>query len=441
MKLSMLVILFLCVFNCVELFAHPSAQEDPLKTAATDFLALLVKGDYAASVQTFDATMKKVFPAEKVEETWKTVIAQVGMYKKQTGIRIEKIQAYDAVIVTCEFERTALDIRIVFDSAKQIAGLFFTPAQKLTDAAYVNKAAFTERDVTVGADEWALPATLTVPIGNSAVPAVVLVHGSGPNDRDETVGPNKPFRDLAWGLASKGIAVLRYEKRTRQHGAKMIALKQPLTVKEETVDDALLAVALLRKTDGIDAKRIFVIGHSLGGMLLPRIGARDAELAGLVSMAGSTRPLEEMIIEQLTYIFSLDGVVSDEEQKKFDEVKAEVAKVKALKDSDASSLEYVFGVYPKYWLDLRDSYPPDAAKSLKQRLLFLQGERDYQVTMADFQNWQKALAGKTNVEFKSYPKLNHLFLEGEGKSAPAEYQTAGHVAAYVIDDLVNWMKK
>lgn len=150
---------------------------------------------------------------------------------------------------------------------------------------------FTEESVTVGAEKWALQGTLPIPVGPVAA-AVVLVHGSGPNDRDETLGPNKPFRDLAWGLADRGIAVLRYEKRTRQYAGKM-AGNPNLTVREETTDDAILAAALLRAHDRIDPKRVFVLGHSLGGTLAPRIAAEDRSLAGLIILAGATRPLME----------------------------------------------------------------------------------------------------------------------------------------------------
>ena len=77
---------------------------------------------------------------------------------------------------------------------------------------------------------------------------------------------------------------------------------------------------------------------------------------------------------------------------------------------------------------------------LKQPMLILQGERDYQVTMEDFAGWKKNLSSKASVEFKTYPNLNHLFMEGEGKSTPHEYETAGHVAEIVINDIADWMK-
>lgn len=152
----------------------------------------------------------------------------------------------------------------------------------------------------------------------------MLVHGSGPNDRDETLGPNKPFRDLTRGLAFKGIAVLRYDKRTKVHGARM-AKGTNMTVKEETIDDALAAVNVLRGSSSVDRNRIFVLSHSLGGMLIPRIGQADSKIAGLIVFAGATRPLEDTLLEQVTYIASLKGTLTAEDKKELEKLKAEVA--------------------------------------------------------------------------------------------------------------------
>lgn len=207
------------------------------------------------------------------------------------------------------------------------------------------------------------------------------------------------------------------------------------------LDDALAAVALLRKTDGVDPKRIFVLGHSLGGMLIPRIGQLDPNIAGLIALAGATRPLEDVIPAQLTYIFSLDGSISPEEQKQIDEAKQQAAKVKALKPEDANSTAYFFGGPASYWLDLRGYNPHETAKTLKQPLLILQGERDYQVTMDDFKRWTTSLATKSNVTLKSYPSLNHLFIAGTGQSTPSEYEQAGHVDERVVDDIATWIQR
>jgi uncharacterized protein len=416
-------------------------SKDPAASAQA-FVRLLSERDFSAAEKYFDDTMKKALPQSKLQETWDTIIAQAGTLKRQINTRTDKRGKYTVGIVTCEFEKASIDIEVVLDQTNLVAGLFFKPATAAVEyksPAYVKANALREENVTIGTGEWALPGTLTFPVGQHSSPAVVLVHGSGPHDRDETIGPNKPFRDLSMGLASNGIAVLRYEKRTKQHGQKFASVKR-LTVKEEVIDDVFSAVAMLRKTPGIDAKKIFVLGHSLGGTLVPRIGQADPTIAGFIVLAGAVKSLEDAILEQTTYIFSLDGVISTDEQVQLDGLKQLAAKVKGLKPSDIDSATDLFGAPASYWLDLRDYNPPEVAKSLKQPLLIIQGERDYQVTMDDFRRWQVTLSSRENVTLRSYPKLNHLFIEGNGKSTPAEYSESGHVAEIVISDIANWIK-
>jgi uncharacterized protein len=283
-----------------------------------------------------------------------------------------------------------------------------------------------------------LPGTLVFPAGKGPFPALVIVHGSGAADRDLTFGPNKPYRDIAMGLAARGIAVLRYDKRTKVHPEQFSG--HPFTVKEETIDDALAAVALLRKTEHIDPKRIYLLGHSLGGMLVPRIGKADPAIAGFVIAAGNTRSFEELILDQLASTAPPPEKQTAEVKAQIENLRQEVAKIKDIKAADAQSPKLVFGAPAAYWLDMRGYDPAAAAKGLKQPLLIVQGERDYQVTMQDFNRWKSALAGRPNVTFKTYPALNHLFMAGEGKSTPAEYVKAGHVSEQLIEDIAGWVK-
>lgn len=330
-------------------------------------------------------------------------------------------------------------VRVGYEELEQVALGAATKAAEYKPPSYAVTSSFTEKDVTVGAGtEWALPGTLSMPVGKAPFAAVVLVHGSGPNDRDEAHLASKPFRDLAWGLASQGIAVLRYDKRTKVHPMKSVKIKR-LTVKDETIDDALAAVALLRTTPGIDAKRIFVLGHSLGATLAPRIGAADARIRGLVIMAGLTHTLEDTMVRQYEYLLSLDGKLDDDEKNLIEQTKRGRERVKQLTVADIDSTEMLLGVPASYWLDLRGYDPVALAGRLKMPLLVLQGERDYNVTMEDFRDWQK-LSGRKNVSFKSYAKLDHHFEEGEGKASDADYAVPRNIPKYVIDDIAAFVK-
>lgn len=436
------------------LFAQPQVSPpngaDELIVKAKSFLEALTRGDFKRAVVDFDETMMKVSGPERLAEFWHQVPDKIGVFKRQAAARRDKLGPYDVVLVTCEFEKVTLDARVVFDKAGKIAGFQFVPSlppAKYEPPAYADPGTFGERDVTVGSGEWALPGTLTLPEGEGPFPAVVLVHGSGPNDRDETLGPNKPFKDIAWGLATRGIAVLRYEKRTRIYGSQLVAdpkWNATFTVKEEAIDDALEAVRVLRTVPEIDRKKIFVLGHSLGGMLIPRIAleGRDLDVRGFIIMAGLTRPYPETYLKQMTYLLSLDGQLSEEDKRQLDDIRAQVAKINALQKADRGSTERLLNAPPSYWLDLREYSPADAAAKVQKPMLILQGGRDYQVTIEDFENWKKALAERPDLEFRLYPKLNHLFFEGQGLPTPNEYlQVHGSVAADAIADIAAFIKK
>ena len=418
---------------------------------AQQLVTWFVQGDFEAVVQSLDESLRQQLPAERLQQTLQALVAQVGKFKEQVGAHTFQIPSAELVIVTCAFANASLDINVAFNEQDKIIGLTVTQVGGVEQQykavyespSYVNQDVFTERDVQVGEGEWVLPGTLSVPVGTGPFAAIVLVHGSGPQDRDETIGPNKPFRDLAWGLASQGIAVLRYDKRTKVYPQQMREQLNTLTVKEEVIDDALAAVSLLRSIPEVDSQRIVVLGHSLGGYVLPRIGVADRGIAGLIVLAGLCRTLEDTILDQYTYIYSLSGTLSPEQQQQLDQLKKQVALVKSpdlFLSTPASDLP--LGVYPAYWLDLRGYHPEQIAKELQQPMLILQAEGDYQVTTEDFQIWKSALGGRNNVQFKSYTGLSHLFMpfEGGAKSTPAAYAVPGHVVEEVIQDMAQWIK-
>ena len=423
--------------------AQPVDSEAALVARAQEAVARLVSGDVEPLLPTFTDKMKAAVDANGLRGFIPSLVAKAGAFKAQTGARFESQGVMRVVLVACAFERANVEIRVAFDPAGRIGGLGVGPPQSAvaySAPAYVTPSAFRDETVTVDAGGWPLPGTLSMPIGEGPFPGVVLVHGSGPNDRDESLGPNKPFRDLAEGLASRGIAVLRYDKRTRTHAGRIAGIRD-FTVKEEAIDDAVAAVKTLRERRGIRADRVFVLGHSLGGMLAPRIGAAEPSIAGLILMAGLARPLEQVIGEQTRYLAMLDGTISAEEQSALDGAAKLAAAVKALTPSDPPLVAPPFSAPASYWIDLRDYNPPAAASRLKQPMLVLQGERDYQVTMADFAAWQRALGSRANVQLKSYPALNHLFIAGSGQLAPAEYSRSGHVDETVVRDIAAWIAR
>ncbi len=431
------------LFAIVLLFAPAEDREAERLSRAKALVEALQKKDFAAAGKHFDPTMKKVMPADKTETFWKELIGQVGAWQKILGSEASTAGKLGVVQTTVKFEKAELVFRIVFDSEDRIQGFFIQQPKPKTfpPPPYAKPDSFREESVTIGeGGDWPLPGTLALPRGKGPYPAVVLLHGSGPNDRDETILGNKPLRDLAWGLASQGIAVLRFDKRTRVHGAKM---KDP-TLKEEVFDDALAAISLARKHKDIDPDRVFVLGHSLGAMAAPRVGELDAKLRGLIMMAGNSRPLEDLVIEQIRYIYSLDGGPTKEQKEKLDALEKQVAKVKdSTLSSDTPSKELPLGLPAKYWLALKAYDQKGTAAKLTMPLLILQGERDYQVTMDDFAGWKKALAARKNATFKNYPDLNHLFMAGKekGKSKPSEYSRQSHVAQEVVEDVAAWVKK
>lgn len=425
----------------------PSPTPNPaFVSTAEQLVTLLSQAQYAQAVQLFDPELTPSLPASELEKAWKSLAPQFGAFQGISESNLARSAEADIVYVTTAFEEGSLDLKVVFNPAGRVIGFFFTPAgtgkaalQVYQPPAYSLPGAFRELEVTLQTGEYRLPGLLTLPIGNGPFPAVLLVHGSGPNDRDETIFGNKPFRDLAEGLASQGIAVLRYDKRTKVYSEQMAALANQITVQDEVIDDALTGLELLRSRPEIDPQRIYLLGHSLGGMLAPRLASQSPDLAGLIILAGPTRPLEDIILDQVSYLSNLNGSVSAEEQAQIDLLKEQAALVKSPSLAVQAAADLPLGLPAAYWLDLRTYQPAQTASQLALPIFILQGERDYQVTAADFEGWKAVLEGQPDVFLKQYPRLNHLFMPGSGPGTPDEYQKTAHVSELVIQDIADFV--
>jgi uncharacterized protein len=427
-----------------QLAQTPTAQPSASSAAAQKVIQQLVAGQFEKVEAQFDSRMAAALPPGKIGAGWQSLILQAGAFQSISNAQASKVQGLDVVSMECKFQNAILDATVAFDPDGKIAGLSFRPQQVAgppwTPPPYAKPSLFVEEPLTLINGKFELPGKLTMPKGDGPFPAVVLVHGSGPHDEDETVGPNKPFEDLAWGLASRGIAVFRYTKRTLRYGSQSADDPTKMTVEDEVISDARAAVALMAKQPKINPNQVFVVAHSLGAYLAPRIATGDPQVAGIAMLGANTRPLERVVLDQIHYLASANGKPSDDEQQRIAAVEEGVKQIESPDLKPDDTVPFLGATtYGAYWLDLRQYDPLKTAEKLKIPILILQGTRDYQVTPENFETWSKLLTKRNNVQLRMFPDLNHLFMKGEGRSAPSEYEKPGHVEEDVIDAIAVWV--
>ena len=418
--------------------AESAATFDAVREAQ-QVLDALFAGDTAAVHARFDAKMAAAVSAEQLAQGLTAIKAGAGDLQSRGEPTSDAREDGALVTIPLRFERAEIVAFVAFDKERRITGFALRPpkAPVAEVPAVPADAKYTETALRIGDEASGLPATLAMPNGKGPFPAVVLVHGSGPQDRNETIGPNRPFLDIARGLAERGIAVLRYEKRTKAHPQAFMA-DGGGTIDRETTDDAVLAVQALRMQPGVNAKRVFVLGHSLGGMMAPRIAQRDPKIAGLVLLAAPSRPLLDILIEQNKRLAILnDGKIGEDENTAIMRL---TDSVKAVRDGrEMTAAQSPLGLSPAYWRTVEAIDPVRDATKIAQPMLILQGARDIQVVDADWQNWRAAFHDDPRVTFKLYDALNHLAIPGEGDGSVEEYARPGHVDPQLIADIADWI--
>ena len=351
-----------------------------------------------------------------------------------------EIQKFKAFYIPCVFSAMSADLILIVQDG-EIAGLQTGTYSGSIKKEQDESGAFENTGLALPVPSLGeLPGTLTLPKGEGPFPAVILLQGSGASDRDETVGSLKPFRDLAEGLAGRGIAVYRFDKRSYVY-ADELAAKKDATLEDEYLEDAVNAVQLLAAQDRIDPNRIFVLGHSLGGNAIPAV-ARELKQApvkarGFIMMAASPRPLDVLMREQYNFLYSLLPGITAEQQAEKDALFAELDKLQE-PDSLAED-DRVAGVYSAYWKWLAAYDIVEAAKEITEPVLLLQGEEDYQVTMEDFEIWKSAVGEKENWRMISYPGLTHVFVPGEKTEGAAVYAREGKVQEDPVLDIASFV--
>ena len=409
--------------------AGTDSRVDQLFTALRD-------NKFDDATRHFDPAMKSALSADQLSAVWLQISSTYGKLDQWKIIQHGVMAGTDVFSVVLAFQHGKVIATVsVRPQTGEIAGLYFRPMTTETSASslpatsppYADATKFRSEAVTVGADPWKLPGTLTIPTGNGPFPAVVLLAGSGPNDRDESVGANHIFKDIAEGLSSRGIVVLRYDKRTYAYRT---LDPQKTTVKEEVIDDGVAAVKLLRARPEVAHDRIFVIGHSLGAIMAPEVARKARPVAGIVMLAPSGRKLPAVVVQQVRDI----GQASP---KELAEIERQADEISAHKMPPA---QFFFGAPASYYYDLDARDEVAIARTLDVPILILHGDRDYQVIDEDIRDWQNGLKGDPKVQVETFPALNHLFIAGAGKPGPAEYDTPGHVDGAVIGTIASFVE-
>lgn len=441
MKLQKLPIIVILTFlACIGLYstlqAAPIAEDSALETAQT-FASSIINGDTAkADSMTSDellVTLKKM-GYEGWAPFWQTIIGQIGTPSPFLGCYIfQTLGEMQLVRLPVETAVGKLDMQIAVEKDGSIGGLQFMPYvdRSAKSPSYADPRSFSEVDVDLVRDAKAVKARISIPIGRSTFPAVVLLSGSGPNDMDETVGPNKVFRDLAWGLATRGIASIRFDKRTR--------LYMPTPTDEinmlnfEYFDDAREAIKVISGIPGVS--RVVVLGHSEGAMLAPKIVEQSPNVSAIAAIAGPITPLPETVVRQYSYLASL-GLASPEQAL---DIERETAAYRA----GVMPTDGTVGILPVTYIRELEAVgnPAVTAASLKKPIFLAFGDRDYQVLASELELWLETLKQQPDIAVatKVYAGMNHLLIKGEGPPSPVEYQTSGFIMIELIDDLAAWI--
>lgn len=463
--ISMILFVVLTTIGCQtpqqaennELLSDERTKE--LQLLSDEFTKHLNNNDIQAAMAMMDENMKGSMDG-KLEDVWGQLTSSLGQFVETGNYIGTSSDDYEALEMTLIFEKGKMVQRIVFSKENLITGLWYRNGE--VESAGNNQSDkqisdnIQEITVTIDAGEgYPLEGLFTLPSSGDPAAVVVMLQGSGPSDRNETIGGNAPFRDIAHALAEKGIATLRYDKRTYTHGEAIASSPDiaKLTIDEEVVNDAVAAVNLLKSQEGIDKDKIYLLGHSMGGGLLSYINSKGADCAGYIIMAGTPRNMWELSAEQNLLVadeFEESGKLEEaEEIRAFVQQEtqrasnlAKMTDEEALKEENA-----LFGMSAWYLRKFEEIDSAALHNDDKKPVLVLQGEKDRQVTMADFQLWKEKLADHPNAEFISYPDLNHIFGNYKGDPVPftqmvnVEYAQETPVAEDVTNDIASWILK
>jgi len=299
---------------------------------------------------------------------------------------------------------------------------------------------YTAEEVTFQSDGVTLAGTLTIPEDKILPPGVILIHGSGPVDRDENVPGGlklRVFAEVADALSKAGFAVLRYDKRGIGESTGSYS-KASLS---DLVNDVQAAVKFMQIQPGIDMNRIALVGHSEGGIIAPMVSARDSTIKAIVLMAGTARPLDEVVEDQVRYAYAISGI--DDEKLIEEGVELQKEMLEAIRAGEDTMNDQPIPL-AAWWREHMNHNPLETIVQVNADVLILQGEKDFQVLVdKDAKMLAQALteAGKPH-KIVIFPNLDHLFKYVEGESTVASYlDTSREVSEDVLNTMIEWLKE
>lgn len=428
---------FILVFLLSTAFIGLSQSNKQYKVA-TKFVLGLQYGKYNKIHKSFSDTIKNLMPSKDLERTMISLESSNGTLDSIRLLKATKSKELGLFIYKMYYHLDkALILRLTVSEKNEISGIFFKPSK--FKASYLEpreygQAAYKDRNISLPTPHGDLAAKLTMPISPQKCPVVILVHGSGAHDMDESIYHSKVFYDLTLGFLDSGIATFRYDKRNYVYGSKF---KDTSTVYSETIEDVLNAIDILKSQPGIDTNRIYVLGHSLGAYCAPRIAAMRKNVKGIIMLGAPCRPLYKIIPLQFKYL------KENTSQAISEEVVQEYMQIADSIDSDAfdkdTSHTMLMGFSSAYWRYIKAYDIKETLLSLNLPVYIVQGERDYQVNMEEYVCFKESLGEKNNIVMTVIPGANHLFHYGKEKSVPAEYEKPGNVDKLVIKKISKWI--
>lgn len=407
---------------------------------ADQFFETMDQGKFEEAHAFFDESVKDKISVDELKLFWLRLGNSLGTYQSVDGAQNKVQGEYFQVTLTCGFSKGSQAFNFIFNKSEKLVGFFIVPQKteaEYKSPEYADTTLFTQKEVKIKFADGEMAGIFTSPKNVTNFPLVVMVHGSGPSDMDETVGPNKPFKDLAAGLAAKGIGSVRYVKRSMVYPN---SFSKAFTVKEEVIDDALTAITLAATLPGVNKSQIYLFGHSLGGMLAPKIASLAPGLNGVILAAAPARKFADLVAEQNKYLYMASGDTSAAGKQQFSESSSEIERSRLLKLGDIAPDSIILGAPASYWADLNNYDQLAIAKRIKNRILVVQGGNDFQVSVLDFNLWKTALAASKTASFKLYPDLNHLLSSQKEKGNGTQYRVPSNVDINLINDISVWIK-